>query len=40
MMIFLIESIVLCVLFTLAILSKMNKPLITMIYSYPPAIVD
>ena len=39
-MIFIIESIVLCVLFTVLILSKMNKPLEVMIYSYPPAIVD
>lgn len=30
----------LCVLFTVLILSKMNKPLITMIYSSPPAVVD
>ena len=40
MMIFVIESVVLCVLFTALILSKMRKPLVTMIYSYPPAIVD
>lgn len=38
--IFLIESIVLCVLFTIMIVSRMRKPLITIIYSYPPAIVD
>lgn len=38
--IFLIESVVLCALFTVLILSKMNKPLSSMIYSYPPAIVD
>ena len=31
-MIFIIESIVLCVLFTVLILSKMNKPLEVMIY--------
>ena len=39
-MIFITESIVLCVLFTVLVLSKMNKPLEGMIYSYPPAIVD
>lgn len=39
-MIFITESILLCVLFTVLILSKMNKPLEGMIYSYPPAIVD
>lgn len=37
---FLIESILLCVIFTIMILSRMKKPLITIIYSYPPAIVD
>lgn len=37
---FVIESLVLCVLFTAAILSQMKKPLGTILYSYPPAIVD
>lgn len=40
MLTFVIESIVLCVLFTAAILSQMNKPLETILYSYPPKIVD
>lgn len=40
MLTFIIESIVLCIIFTVLILSQMRKPLITMIYSYPPAIVD
>ena len=39
-MVFIIESIVLCVLFTILILSRMKKPLGAIIYSYPPAIVD
>ena len=37
---FLIESVVLCAIFTALILSRMKQPLSTMIYSYPPAIVD
>lgn len=40
MMIFIIESVILCVLFTAAILSRMNKPLSTILYSYPPQIVE
>ena len=40
MLIFVIESIALCVLFTAAILSQMKKPLSTILYSYPPRIVD
>lgn len=40
MLTFAIESVVLCVLFTAAILSQMKKPLGTILYSYPPQIVD
>lgn len=40
MLIFVIESIALCVLFTAVILSKIKKPLSTIPYSYPPRIVD
>lgn len=39
-LVFFIEAVILCVLFTAGILSKMKKPLKTMIYSYPPKIVD
>lgn len=40
MLIFVMESVILCVLFTLAILAQMRKPLGTILYSYPPRIVD
>ena len=40
MLIFVLEAVVLCVLFTAAILSQMGKPLGTILYSYPPQIVD
>lgn len=40
MITFIIESVVLCAIFTVMILLRMNKPLINTIYSYPPAIVD
>ena len=40
MLVFMIESIVLCILFTVAILSQMKKPLSAILYSYPPKIVD
>lgn len=39
-MVFIIESVVLCVIFTILILSQMKKPLGTILHSYPPAIVD
>ena len=39
-MIFLIEAIVLCVVFTVLIINRMKKPLGTILYSYPPEIVD
>lgn len=40
MLIFVLEAVVLCVFFTAAILSQMGKPLGTILYSYPPQIVD
>lgn len=40
MTIFLVEAIVLCVLFTILILCSMKKPLEVQIYSYPPAIIN
>lgn len=40
MLTFVIESLILCVVFTLSILSQMVKPLGSILYSYPPQIVD
>ena len=40
MITFLIEALVLCVLFTILILSMMKKPLETQIYSYPTNIIN
>lgn len=40
MLVFIIESMILCILFTAAILPQMRKPLGTILYSYPPRIVD
>lgn len=39
-MIFLIEFIALCVIFTVLVMKRMKKPLTSILYSYPPAIVE
>ncbi len=40
MITFLIEAVILCILFTILILCSMRKPLETQIYSYPPNIIN
>lgn len=40
MVIFIMESVILCALFTAAVLAQMRNPLGTILYSYPPRIVD
>ena len=37
---FVVETTILCVLFTIMVLLSMKKPLQTQIYSYPPNIIN